>query len=102
MSIDPGKQLALPLPEVRPASQRPATFLSNVDTLLSTLWGVKEFKQYLDHLTNANSVTGKFEIDRGFAAKRLQEEAAKAKMLDVASAKITKIMRAIDDASSSR
>ena len=51
-----GKELALPLPDVRPVSQRPATFLSNVDTLLSALWGVKEFKQYLDHLTNAKSI----------------------------------------------
>jgi hypothetical protein len=97
MAIEnPGTQLSLPLPDVRPVSQRPATFLSNVDTLLSALWGVKEFKQYLDHLTNAKSITGKFDIDRGFAARRIQEEAAKAKMLDVASAKITKIMRAIE------
>ena len=93
---NPGKELSLPLPDQRPVSRRPNNFLTNVDALLSALWGVKEFKQYLDHLTNAKSITGKFEIDRGFAARRIQEEAAKAKMLDVASAKITKIMRAIE------
>ena len=91
-----GKELVLPLPDVRPISQRPNTFLSNVDAILSKLWGVKEFRQYLDQLTNAKSVTGKFEIDRGFAAHRIQQEAKDAKMLDVANAKITKIMRAIE------
>jgi hypothetical protein len=97
MAIEnPGKELSLPLPDVRPASQRPNTFLNNIDMLLSKLWGVKEFKQYLDHLTNAKSITGKFEIDRGFAAKRIQEEATRAEITDVASAKITKIMRAIE------
>ena len=88
--------LVKPLPDERPVSQRPNAFLNNVDTILSKLWGVKEFRQYLDHLTNANSITGKIEIDRGFAARRIQEEAGRAEMLDVASAKITKIMRAIE------
>ena len=36
------------------------------------------------------------EIVRGFAARRIQEEAKDAKMLDVANAKITRIMRAIE------
>jgi len=92
-----GSSLMLfPLPEERPVSERPATFLANVDQLLWKLWGIQDFRKYLDAVTNRSAITGKFEIDRGFAAKRIQEEASRAKLTDVASAKLTKIMRAIE------
>jgi hypothetical protein len=92
-----GKQLALfPLPETRPLSARPATFLASVDQIISKLWSLKEWRQYVDALSNRTSVTGKWEVDRGFAAKRVQEEATKANLTEVATAKLSKIMRAIE------
>lgn len=90
------KNLVLPLPEERPASQRPATFLTNVDHIISKLWSVKDWRQYVDALTNQSAITGNWTVDRGFAAKRIQEEANKAGLMDVAHAKLSKIMRAIE------
>jgi hypothetical protein len=93
---EPGKELFFPLPETRPVSERPQTFLAGVDQLLSKLWGVKDFRQFLDALTNKNAVTGNWAVDRGFAAKRIQEEAQKAGLTDIATAKLAKVMRAIE------
>lgn len=92
----PGTELTAPLPETRPTSERPSNLLTNVDNLMSVLWPEKEWRVQLDAITNKSSITGKWEIDRGFAAKRVQEEAAKVKMMDVATARLTKIMRAIE------
>jgi hypothetical protein len=92
----PGTELLAPLPDVRPPNERPSTFLANVDTCVSVLWPEKDWRANLDAITNKSSITGKWEIDRGFAAKRVQEEAAKAKMMDVATARLTKVMRAIE------
>jgi hypothetical protein len=93
MAKQPNSML-YPLPDKRPISAKPAAFLNQVDSLLSKYWGT--VKKLLDAVSNASSINGKVEIDRAFAAKVLQEKAADDGMGDVASAKITKIMRGID------
>jgi hypothetical protein len=93
---EPGTEVLVPLPEVRPTSERPSTFLANVDNLVGLLWPERDWRVNLDAITNKSSITGKVEIDRAFAAKRVQEEAVKAKMMDVAAARLTKVMRAIE------
>ena len=85
-----------PMPEVRPISDRPVTFLVNVDQIVSKLWPRKEFRQYLNAVTNKSAVEGKFESDRTLAAKQIRDEAENAKMMEVASAKLSRIMRAIE------
>ena len=72
----PGTEITLPLPEKRPEGTRSATFLTNVDNLVSMLWPEKDWRKNLDAITNKSSITGKVEIDRAFAGKRVQEEAA--------------------------
>jgi hypothetical protein len=92
----PGMDLILPLPEVRPINERPAKFLNLVDELMSKLWPDADWRKYLDAITNKSAITGKWEVDRGFAARRIQEEAEKAGLIEVATAKLAKIMRAIE------
>jgi hypothetical protein len=90
-----GSNLMLyPLPDKRPVSAKPASFLNQMDALLSKYWA--QIKKLLDAVTNASSVNGKVEIDRAFAAKILKDKAADDGMADVAGAKVTRIMRAID------
>ena len=84
------------LPDVRPVSKNKVTFLMSVDLLVTRLWDDKEFRSYIEQITNANSVTGKWELDRGFAAKRLQDEAKKSGMMEVMTAKVIKVARAIE------
>ena len=92
-----GKQIALfPLPETRPISARPATFLASVDQLVSKLWSAKDWRQYLDALTNKSAITGNWVVDRGLAAKRVQDAAKDAGLMEVATAKLSKIMRALE------
>ena len=90
------KELTYSLPETRPVSARPATFLASIDQIISKLWALKDWRQYVDSLTNKTSVTGVWSVDRGFAAKRIQEEASKLGFMDVATAKLSKVMRAIE------
>ena len=89
-------ELLYPLPDVRPVNTRPNTFLTNVDMILSRLWGVKDFRKYLDAVTNKSAVEGKFELDRSMAAQRIRVEAENAKIMDVANATLARIMRAIE------
>lgn len=91
-----GRAVSFPLPDVRPVGQRPTTFLTNVDHIVSKLWSVREWRQLLDALSNKSAITGKWEVDRGFAAQRIQKEAKDLGLMDVATAKISKIMRAIE------
>ena len=70
--------------------------LFSVDQLLTKLWPEKDFRQYLDKITNASAVTGKWEVDRGFAAARIQQEAKDTGMMDVVNVKLSKIMRAVE------
>ena len=70
-------ELLYPLPETRPVSSRPTAFLTNVDMILSKLWGVKDFRKYLDAVTNKSAVEGKFDLDRSMAAQRVRAEAEK-------------------------
>jgi hypothetical protein len=72
---EPGTEVLVPLPEVRPHSERPSTFLANVDNLVGLLWPERDWRVNLDAITNKSSITGKVEIDRAFAAKRVQEAA---------------------------
>lgn len=85
-----------PMPAVRPPSKKPATFLVDVDHLVSKYWSDADWRRLLDAASNQTSITGKWEVDRGFAAKRLQDEAVKTGLVTVATAKISKIMRAIE------
>lgn len=89
-------ELLYPLPETRPVSSRPTAFLTNVDMILSKLWGVKDFRKYLDAVTNKSAVEGKFDLDRSMAAQRVRAEAENAKITDVANAKLVRIVRAIE------
>jgi hypothetical protein len=94
--VQTGKELISPLPEVRPKAERPATFLANVDNIVDRLWSDASWRQYVDAITNKTAITGKWESDRTLAALRVQEEAKASGVMDVASAKLSKIMRAIE------
>jgi hypothetical protein len=89
-------ELLYPMPETRPVRDRPTEFLTSVDMLLSKLWGVKDFRRYLDALTNQSAIEGKFELDRSMAALRIRNEARENKITDVANATLARIMRAIE------
>lgn len=89
-----GTELLYPLPETRPPGE--GSLLFSVDQLLTKLWPEKDFRQYLDKITNASAVTGKWEVDRGFAAARIQQEAKDTGMMDVVNVKLSKIMRAVE------
>lgn len=92
-----GSSLMLyPLPELRQKAQRPSVFLNDVDGLLDKLWPRNDFRKYLDAVTNKSAVEGKFECDRTMAAKHIRDEAREAKLMDVANAKLSRIMRAIE------
>ena len=93
-----GKQLAFPLPETAALSMRgrPRSSPAVLDQIISKLWAAKDFRQYLDALTNKSAITGVYVVDRGFAAKRIQDEANKSGLTEVATAKLSKIMRAIE------
>lgn len=91
-----GKELIFLLPETRPVKEHSETFLVNVDTLVDKLWTDSEWRKYLDAITNKTAVTGKWESDRTLAALRIQDEAKAIGLMDVASAKLSKIMRAIE------
>lgn len=91
-----GKELSFPLPDKRPVSKRPQTFLNQVDAVLTKLWETQDFRQYLDKLTNKTAIEGKFEADRTLAALRIRNEAGKLNLTDVATAKLNLIMRAIE------
>jgi hypothetical protein len=90
------KELSYPLPDVRPVSMRPTSFLHNVDTMLSKVWPVKAKKKYLDEILNKDAVTGKVEYDRFVAAQFIKEEAKTVGLTDIVAAKETKIMRALE------
>ena len=51
-----------PLPAVRQKVVRPNDFLTNVDNILDRLWPEKDFRKYLDAVTNKSAVEGKFEV----------------------------------------
>jgi hypothetical protein len=84
------------LPAVRPVSHRPVDFVSKVDGIVSALWPDKKWRAYLDAITNRSSITGKWEIDRGFAAKGVVEEAKRIGVPEVSEARLTKVMRAVE------
>jgi hypothetical protein len=93
---EPGTEVSFPLPATRPVNLRPQKFLENVDTVLSKLWPDEDFRKYLDKLTNKSAIEGKFEADRTMAAYRIRNEAGKVDLVDVATAKLNRIMRAIE------
>jgi hypothetical protein len=90
------EMVAWELPRIRPETKRPSNFLDHVDMIMDKLWPEEGFYQYLNALTNKNSITGKFEVDRGFAAKQIQDAATESGIMDVATAKLSKIMNAIE------
>ena len=95
--VKPGSKVMLyPLPAVRQKMVRPNDFLTNVDNILDRLWPEKDFRKYLDAVTNKSAVEGKFECDRTLAAQQIRNSAKDAKLLDVANATLAKIMRAIE------
>lgn len=95
--VKPGSKVMLyPLPAVRQKVVRPNDFLTNVDNILDRLWPEKDFRKYLDAVTNKSAVEGKFEADRTLAALQIRNSAKDAKLLDVATATLAKIMRAIE------
>jgi hypothetical protein len=88
--------MAFPLPDQRPVSVRPSSFLNNTDVCLTPVWEDKTKKKYLDEVVNAKAHTGKVEYDRVYAAQFIKAEAKAKGLMDVASAKDTKVIRAIE------
>lgn len=89
-------ELTWHLPRVLPEVSNPRSFLDHVHSILKKLWSSDEFYQYIDGVTNKLSVTGNFLVDRGFAARQIQDVAKEDGIADVATCKLSKIMRAIE------
>ena len=85
-----------PCQRTRPSGDGSSSLIYCVDQLLTKLWPDKNFRQYIEKITNSSAVTGKWEVDRGFAAARIQEEGRRAEMVEVVNVKLSKIMRAIE------
>ena len=89
-------ELTWHLPRVLPEVSNPRTFLDNVHTIMKRLWPNEGFYQYIDGVTNKSAITGNFLVDRGFAAQQIADVAKEDGINDVATCKLSKIMRAIE------
>ena len=89
-------ELTWHLPRVLPEVSNPRSFLDHVHTIMKKLWPNDDFYQYIDGVTNKSAVTGNFLVDRGFAARQISDVAKEEGIADVATCKLSKIMRAIE------
>lgn len=93
-----GSSLMLyPMPDVRPPKTRTDTRLAVVDQICDKLWPDKDWRKYLNAVTNKSAVERKFESDRTMAAARIRAEAIKMGSTAVTSATpLAFIMRDIE------
>jgi hypothetical protein len=89
-------ELTWHLPRVLPEVSNPRSFLDHVHTIMKKLWPNEEFYKYINGVTNKSAITGNFLVDRGFAAQQISDVAKEEGITDVATCKLSKIMRAIE------